>query len=1000
MNMRRLFTTILACLVCVTGFCITFPKGGNSVYTQRPDDKGAIYFTPEEFGFKADGKSDVTAALQTAIDKVKAEKNFGILFIPEGEYKISGTVTIPNAVRLIGYGQKRPVFYLDKNTPGFSGDQPKYMFWFTGGANAPGRNPQDAGAGTFYSAFSNVDFRIAKGNPAAVAIRSHFAQHSFINHCDFYMEDAYAGIDEVGNESEDLRFYGGQYGIVSARTSPGWPMMLVDTYFEGQSKAAIYSKEAGFDILGIHVKNTPVAFEMRKGLQDRLNLENAIFENISDAAVKISMAENTFCQVNLRNVECIKVKTLTQNLENGKTTGSSAPVYHVDKYVYGLCVEGIGTDPYFDEVLTLGQVTGIKKLAPELPALPPMSQWKNVADFGAKGDGVTDDTDAFERAIASGNAIYVPSGWYRMTRTLKMGKDTKFIGLHPFATQFVLTESEPYFSGFGSPQPVVETYKGGNNILNGIGIFAGAYNYRAVGCKWTAGESSFLNDVKFVGGHGTMQRPTPPGASSSSNRRASGRNISSPTSPVYATGKDLAWDTQYWSLWITDGGGGTIKDVWTADTYAASGLCMTDTDTPGRILAMSLEHHVRTEMVLRNVHNWELHAIQFEEEGTEGPDCHNMEMSICSNLKFSNVWMYRVIRAFMPKETGIRVWDSHDITINNMHSYTQIIPAIEFPVYDMSKGIGLPCWDYAMLHITGDEPSRREAPGLYSPQLVVSGFELASGAAADSEGNVYFCENRMRKIYRWDASTGKVTFVSDFPWKPFALGTDTQDNVIVIARYDPQPGLMVNGVQESVVPLPDDNPMYSGWGNGGWEVRAYSFSPKNPAATFAVLPLVESSTITNPEKVYHPSSRWRGDFTEIATTTPAKSFLGVDGKTAIPQTFDLFRCSAISEVYPAKGQPVFIANEMNKTLVRFNVGRNGALSDGKVVSPFSQYSQVVDSRGNIYVADGDVIVMDADGKISRRVPMPERPISLAVGGKNGELLLITTEKSLFAMRIR
>ena len=214
-------------------------QGGRSVYTQKPEDPGAIFFTPEEFGFKADGKSDVTDALQAAIDKVKSEMNFGILFIPQGEYRISRTVTIPNAVRIIGYGAKRPVFYLAKDTPGFQGEAPKYMFWFTGGPNVEGRQPQDAGAGTFYSAFSNVDVRIDKGNPAAVAIRSHFAQHSFINHCDFSIGDGFAGIYEVGNESEDLRFYGGQYGIYSGRPSPGWPMMLVDTRFEGQKKAAI-----------------------------------------------------------------------------------------------------------------------------------------------------------------------------------------------------------------------------------------------------------------------------------------------------------------------------------------------------------------------------------------------------------------------------------------------------------------------------------------------------------------------------------------------------------------------------------------------------------------------------------------------------------------------------------------------------------------------------------------------------------------------------------------
>ena len=56
---------------------------GGSAYTQRPDDPEAFYFTPENYGFKADGKSDVTDALQKAINQVKREKNFGILFLPD-----------------------------------------------------------------------------------------------------------------------------------------------------------------------------------------------------------------------------------------------------------------------------------------------------------------------------------------------------------------------------------------------------------------------------------------------------------------------------------------------------------------------------------------------------------------------------------------------------------------------------------------------------------------------------------------------------------------------------------------------------------------------------------------------------------------------------------------------------------------------------------------------------------------------------------------------------
>ena len=89
-----------------------------SLYTQRPEDPEAFYFTSENYHIKNDGKIDVSI-LQETINQLKREKNFGILFIPEGKYKISKTIYIPAVIRLIGYGKKRPEFILAENSPGF-----------------------------------------------------------------------------------------------------------------------------------------------------------------------------------------------------------------------------------------------------------------------------------------------------------------------------------------------------------------------------------------------------------------------------------------------------------------------------------------------------------------------------------------------------------------------------------------------------------------------------------------------------------------------------------------------------------------------------------------------------------------------------------------------------------------------------------------------------------------------------------------------------------------
>jgi len=873
------------------------------------------------------------------------------------------------------------------------------MIWFTGGLAQPGRPPQDAGAGTFYSALSNIDMRIEKGNPQAVAIRSHFAQHSFISHCDLYIGDGKAGIYDVGNEMENVRFYGGDYGITSGRTSPGWPMMMVDTYFEGQRKSAILAREVGFAIVNMHVKNVPVAFEMQEGRVDRLHIENSFLENVSKAGIVVSIENNSFSQLNLMNIQCKNVPTLIHYLQSGKKEEMKDALYLVKDYTYGVVMADLTTP---SQNTTIRDITSLARFTPpivkEIPRLPAMDTWVNIRDLGAKGDGEADDTEIFRTAIARHKHIYVPQGWYRISETIKMQPGTSLIGLHPFGTQFILKESDTKFSGFGAPKPMVESSEGGNDILNGIGINTGGYNYRAVGCKWMAGEKSYMNDVKFVGGHGTMRKPNPdqPSQPRSFNSRGTAR-ISSPTNPIAAQGLDLAWDNQYWSLWITKGGG-TIKDIWTADTYAASGLYISNTSVPGRIYAMSLEHHVRSEARLENVSNWKFYAYQFEEEGREGKDCKMMEVSNCKDLMFVYLWIYRVIRASTPQEFGIRLWNSENIQFRNLHNYTQILPVIEIPVYDVNKKLPIYNWDFARLDVSGKEASKRIIdirPG--SINKLAEGFEFAAGITADSKGNVYFGENRLKKIYKWDASKQALSLLADYPWKPFTLATDTKDNLLVIFRYDPQPGYMVNGAQETVSRLPDDNPMYSGWGNSGWAAWGYSVNPENPDETFMPLERVLTKDVKGIRKIFYPASRWRGDFNEVVTSMPENSFIAPDGVTIIPETYDLGRSTSLLAVTPGQTEPFYVAHENNKTTVRLDVNADGTLSNVEEVYPQGQYSSVTDKDGNLYIADGEIFVYDKSGKQIRRIQLEERPISLAIGGENSNILFVTTTKSLFGI---
>ena len=183
--------------------------------------------------------------------------------------------------------------------------------------------------------------------------------------------------------------------------------------------------------------------------------------------------------------------------------------------------------------------------------------------------------------------------------------DTVLIGLHPGATQIDPARRHPRLPGRRHAQALLETPKGGTNIVIGIGLYTSGNNPRAVAAIWKAGTDSMMNDVRFLGGHGT---PKPDGSREN------------PYNNTHTADPDLnrRWDSQYPSLWVTDGGGGTFLDLWTPTTFAQAGMLVSDTDTEGRVYQMSSEHHVRYEVQFRNAANWQFYALQTEEERGEG----------------------------------------------------------------------------------------------------------------------------------------------------------------------------------------------------------------------------------------------------------------------------------------------------------------------------------------------------------------------------------------------
>jgi sugar lactone lactonase YvrE len=948
-------------------------KTGQSFYTETFLDQKAVYLTPENFHVTPNKDGDDSDALQEAINKAEAQSGFGIVMIPEGEYQITKTIYAWSGIRLIGYGKNRPVFLLAKNTPGFQDSSSKYIIHFASRKFRGNQPVRDANPGTFYSALSNINFKIENGNPAAVAVRSHFAQHCYIAHADFYIGKGKAGVEEVGNEIDDCRFFGGEYGIITKKPSPSWPFLLIDSYFEGQTKTAISTEEGGLTIIRNHFKNVPSAVVVNPDRAEELFLIDSRLENIDGTALVISDEYNARPQFNLKNVVCINVPVLASFRESKKQIKVRDKIYQVKDFCHGNQIADLGYEP---EIKTTYDIVPLDEIPPfvesDIPQLPDGKKWVNIISLGARGDGKTDDTEIFKKAIDEYETIYLPTGRYVVSKTIELKKNTVLIGLNPMATQIVLADKTPEFCGTGNPVALLQTPQNGKNIVTGIGLDGGAYNERVVVAKWMAGSNSFMNDVKFIGGHGTYN--------------ADGSFVQAYNQ--FRTGDpfvDRDWDSQYWSLWITEGGGGTFKDIWTANTFAQSGIYVSNTNTPGRLYAISSEHHVRNEIILRNVSNWRIFDMQMEEESSESPQALPLRIENSNNILFANLYLYRVIRMVSSYPNAVVINASKNIEFCGMHVYSPSKFSYDNTLYDQSSNSQIREREIARLNISGNPP--KESKNIRAVEKVAGGFEFIDGATVDSKGNIYFVDSHWRKLYKWSPEDKILSLVREMLIVPVALAFDESDNLLVttndgqVVVFYPETGEDDLFVIKSVAPESHNGKIAilpgHRWRDEHDFLKITTYSKDNP-------PVSTSSYTEYPR-----------DNNSINPLTD--HFVSPDGSTFIPQCSDLRRAYSLRKAIP--GKQYFMADEFGQKTYKFDVNKDGSLSNPKLFAEKGELDVAVDSEGNVYIPAGSVFVYNPAGELIDEIKVPERPTNVVFGGKDLNTLYITARSSLYKIDI-
>ncbi|MBE0536249.1 MAG: hypothetical protein IH624_11325, partial [Phycisphaerae bacterium] len=122
-----------------------------------------------------------------------------------------------------------------------------------------------------------------------------------------------------------------------------------------------------------------------------------------------------------------------------------------------------------------------------------------AAKYGAKGDGVSDDTKALQRAIDENDAVFLPKGVYRVSRTLHLGAMKKLVGAGKAFSVIAVRGDEGFFTDAKRPRPVVQTADAADaeTVLAFCAIYVAQEVPGAYALQWRAGARSFVRDMQF-----------------------------------------------------------------------------------------------------------------------------------------------------------------------------------------------------------------------------------------------------------------------------------------------------------------------------------------------------------------------------------------------------------------------------------------------------------------------------------------------------------------------
>jgi gluconolactonase len=258
-------------------------------------------------------------------------------------------------------------------------------------------------------------------------------------------------------------------------------------------------------------------------------------------------------------------------------------------------------------------------------------------------------------------------------------------------------------------------------------------------------------------------------------------------------------------------------------------------------------------------------------------------------------------------------------------------------------------------------------------QKLAGDFSFTEGPACDRNGNVFFTDQPNDRIMEW-STEGKLTTFMQPCGRANGLCFDRKGNLWACADEKNELWRIGPGTNVTVVLKQYEGKLLNG-PNDIWITPGGSLYFTDP---YYKRPYWKRGPKEMEECVYHVSSDLKRVTRVIADLKQPNGIIGTP-----------------------EGKTLYVADIGAGKTYRYNLERNGSLTEKKLFCELGSDGMTIDNRGDVYLTGKGVSVFDPSGKKIEQIDVPEDwTANVCFGGKDKHLLFITASKSIYGIRMQ